>query len=71
MAFDKNQHKGLWPSCTSEAEDDENYVNPNQDERKEHLNKLRAQIQSGKYRPSIGEIAINLVKGKMAPDSFH
>lgn len=71
MAFDKNKHKGIWLSCTTGAFEDETSENQDQDEKKERLNKLRAQIQSGKYRPSIGEIAINLVKGKMAPESFH
>lgn len=41
-----------------------------QAERQNMLHKLRDQIRKGTYRPSIGEIAVNLVKGTMSPESF-
>ncbi|WP_027720503.1 flagellar biosynthesis anti-sigma factor FlgM [Maridesulfovibrio zosterae] len=70
MSFEKTNKNSSWKSCTPSSEnsilefDDENA------ERRQKLNELREQIRTGSYRPSIGEIAINLVRGTMPSNSF-
>ncbi|CCO22985.1 hypothetical protein [Maridesulfovibrio hydrothermalis] len=70
MTFDKTDADGLWLSCTLLPEEHESSFDQEEADKNEKLLKLRTQIREGSYRPSIGEIAINLVKGTMNPDSF-
>ncbi len=71
MTFDKTDQDSLWLSCTLSSEKHESSFSEEDDGiRQTRLRKLREQIRTGTYRPSIGEIAINLVKGTMHPDSF-
>ncbi len=71
MTFDKKEDSSTWLSCSlKNDEPDSSFTDDENVERQDQLHKLRSQIRNGTYRPSIGEIAINLVKGTMAPESF-
>lgn len=71
MTFRKNDNDNLGLSCALSADQpDSSFNDENTVERQDRLEKLRDQIRAGTYRPSIGEIAINLVKGSMNSDSF-
>ncbi|WP_432738557.1 flagellar biosynthesis anti-sigma factor FlgM [Maridesulfovibrio sp. FT414] len=71
MNFDKSDDSELWLPCSFAPEDRvASFNNEDDAERRHRIERLRDQIRTGTYRPSIGEIAINLVKGSMNPDSF-
>ncbi|TIH14714.1 flagellar biosynthesis anti-sigma factor FlgM [Marinifilum sp. JC120] len=71
MTFDKTDIDSLMLSCTLTPEEQAASFNEEDStERQEKLTKLRDQIRAGTYRPTIGEIAINLIRSEAKISGF-
>ena len=71
MPFHDKNNEYMLTSCslTSETKDP-NMVDEELLERKKMLRTLKEQIRAGTYKPTIGEIAISLVRGLYRSDFF-
>lgn len=71
MPFHKKNNEHMLISCglTSEREEQET---PDEEllERQKIVQNLKEQIRTGTYKPTIGEIAISLVRGRYGADCF-
>ncbi len=69
MPFHDKNNEPMLISCslTSETKDP-NMVDEELLERKKMLQTLKEQIRAGTYKPTIGEIAISLIRGQYGAD---